>query len=518
MNSALPIAASARPADSPAGRIWRPHLLALAAVCGAFLLLFHHDLIDMIHIWWRSPTFNHCFLVPPIALWLVSLRLPELRQLTPSAWLPGLLLGGGGALLWLLGDAGGVALARHLALVLIFQGAVIALLGKSVARGIAFPLFYLLFAIPAGEEAVPPMQTVTAEITMLLLQLSQVPAHIEGIFITTPIGLFEVAEACSGVRFLIAMIAYGALVANLCFRSWARRLAFLAAATAIPIFANGVRAWGTIYAAERTGSLQYAVGFDHILYGWIFFAVVMVLIMAAGWRFFDRKVGDAWFDPSTLPAVPVTRRRLIEVAAAVVVLAAAPPLWSALIAATGSSATPHEIAMPQVRGWTQVPADRGRPWRPHFAGADALRLQRYRNAAGQEVDLAIAVFARQTEGRELVGYGQGAVGPEDVWAWTADALPPDGGKAERIASHGEIREVLTFYRVGGIVTGNAAAVKLETMRVRLLGGPQRAVAVLVSAPEPAKGVSPRPALDGFLSSLGPVATLADGASTAPQPR
>jgi exosortase/archaeosortase family protein len=62
-----------------------------------------------------------------------------------------------------------------------------------------------------------------------------------------------VAEACSGVKFLIAMVALGVLVANVCFRSWHRRAAFMALCVAVPILANGVRAWGTIYAAQYVG-------------------------------------------------------------------------------------------------------------------------------------------------------------------------------------------------------------------------------------------------------------------------
>ena len=98
------------------------------------------------------------------------------------------------------------------------------------------------------------------------------PAHLEGIFITTPTGYFEVAEACAGVKFLIAMAAFGALVANVCFRSWPRRIAFMAVAMLVPILANGVRAWGTIYIAHRTGSTDFAASFDHVVYGGIFFA------------------------------------------------------------------------------------------------------------------------------------------------------------------------------------------------------------------------------------------------------
>jgi EpsI family protein len=276
--------------------------------------------------------------------------------------------------------------------------------------------------------------------------------------------------------------------------------------------AHGIRAWGTIYIAHVTGNIEFAAGFDHIFYGWIFFAIVIALIMAAGWPFFDRKVAEPWFDPATLQARPGTTRRLVQVAAAAVAIAALPPIWSAAVASVGTRAAPADIALPRVEGWTRVHTDSGRRWEPRFAGADVLRIGRYRNAAGQEVDLAIAVFARQEEGRELVGYGQGAAPPDGGWAWSADAAPPPNGRAERIAAKGSLREVLSFYRVGSILTGSPASVKLETVKVRLLGGPQRAVAVLVSAPAPAEGVSPRPAIDAFLAALGPIAPLADRAA------
>lgn len=488
---------------------WRAPLAALGFAWAAILLLLRRDAADIVWIWWNSATFNHCLLIGPLIAWLVWQRLPQLRRLAPAAWAPGLLLVGAGAATWLLGEASGVDFGRHAGLLLMLQGAVVAILGKAVARGLAFPLFFAIFLVPFGEEIVPTLQTVTARIAMALLGLSGVPAHLEGVFITTPTGYFKVAEACAGVMFLIAMLAFGALVANLCFRSWRRRAAFMAAAIVIPILANGVRAWGTIYIAHLT-SIDFAVGFDHIVYGWIFFAVVIALILAAGWRFFDRAANDPWFDPGALQPEAPRGRPLALVAGAVVALAALPLLWAGAVTAAGTQSVPAQVAMPVVPGWQRLAPD-GR-WRPHFAGADRLAMARYRDSRGRIVDLAIAVFARQAEGRELVGFGQGAAGPDGAWAWTADAPPPPGGRAERIASHGVAREVLSFYRVGNVLTGSGMAVKLETMKTRLLGGPQRAVAVLVSAEAPAAATSARPAIDSFLAALGPVAPLADRAS------
>jgi EpsI family protein len=237
--------------------------------------------------------------------------------------------------------------------------------------------------------------------------------------------------------------------------------------------------------------------------------------MAVGWPWFDRHVNDPWFDPKALQpetTVPGPRLRLMKIAAAALGLAVVPLAWSTAIASAGDRPAPADITLPTVAGWERVSGDSGRPWQPHFAGADVIRMGRYRDSAGHEVDLAIAVFHRQHEGRELVGFGQGAMGPDSKWAWTATGAAPSGGRLDRIASFGTVREVATFYRVGTILTGSEPAVKLETMKTRLIGGPQRAVAVLVSAQAPGEGVSPRPAIDAFLADLGSIERLADRAA------
>ncbi|HEY0327002.1 MAG TPA: exosortase A [Allosphingosinicella sp.] len=498
--------AAATPEAVPSA--WRQQLAGLAAAVAAILLIFAGDAADMADIWWNSSTYNHCLLIPPLIAWLIWQRRPEFLRLTPRIWLPGLALVAFGAVAWLLGHAASLGFARHAGLVIMLQGAVVTLLGKAVVRGLLFPLGYAVFLIPFGDEAVPAMQTVTAEIAMALLDMAGMPAHLEGVFITTAAGYFEVAEACAGVKFLIAMVALGALVANVCFRSWKRRALFMAAAIVVPVLANGVRAFATIYIADSAG-VAFAASFDHVVYGGIFFALVIALILGAAWPFFDRRVGELWFDPARLQPEQVAAdppRRLWRAAAIVAAVACAPLLWASAIAESGQDQV-TAVQMPEVAGWTRVPAT-GRPWRPTFVGADHLDVARYRDGEGREVDLAIALFARQEEGRELLGYGQGAAGPG--WAWTSDAPAPPNGRAERIVSHGEVREVVSFYRVGDILTGDMLGAKLEMIKVRLVGGPQRAAAILVSAPAATTGASPRPAIDRFLAALGPLDRLTEG--------
>ncbi|PJG49183.1 EpsI family protein [Sphingobium sp. LB126] len=485
---------------------WHGHLTALGIIAFTILALFHRDVLGMMAIWWNASTYGHCLFIPILVAWLVQQRLPGLRQMTPAAWAPGLLWLGLGAFAWMLGAAAGVAVFRHGALILMLQGSAIALLGPAVARALLFPLFYAFFMVPFGEEIVAPLQLVTAHISMILLHLTGIPAQMQGIFITTPNGYFEVAEACSGAKFVIAMTAYGLLVCNVCFTRWTRRVAFMAGALCLSILANGVRAFATIFVAEVT-TIDAAAGFDHVVYGWVFFAIIMTLVMATAWPFFDRKPGDPWFDPERLRQRGGSATAHVAGAALAIIVAA--PLWLAASAAAGQP-LPRAPVMPDVKGWMRSDDAPLHPWRPRFDGADYLGMARYRNATGEVVDLAIATFDRQDEGRELVGFAQGAADPDGDWTWSQPAPAPADARGEQITGPGPvIRHVVSFYVVGTAhPTGSGHLVKLETMRARLLGGDQRAAAILVSVEE-RDGRSSDATISAFLHDLGDVKDLAD---------
>ena len=301
LEAALPLGAVRLPLS------WRVPLLHLGLAWLGLGALFLADWSAMTHQWWNASTYNHILLVPPILAWLVGIRAPALAKLAPHAWWPGLGLLAAGLLAWLVGTATGVNLVSQLGAVVVLQAAVVTLLGPRVAAGLLFPLGYMLFLVPFGDEIVPMLQAITAKLAVGLTHASGVPAQVEGVFIDTPAGLFEVAEACSGVKFLVAMVALGSLAAHLGFKGWKRRAVFMAAAIVVPVLANGVRAWGTIYIAQSQG-IAFAAGFDHIVYGWIFFVVVMGVLLAAAWRFFDRAPDDPLVDAAALEASPALSR------------------------------------------------------------------------------------------------------------------------------------------------------------------------------------------------------------------
>lgn len=489
---------------------WCRHAAMLAALWAALIALFHQDVADLAAIYWNSETFGYCLMVPPIFVWLVWQRRTELARVPPSAWWPGLVVVAGAAFGWVLGAAAGVAVLRHLSLVLMVQGAAIALLGPNVARALAFPLAWLFFLVPLGQSIEAPLQDLTVRQVMPLLDLTGVPASFDGVLIATPDGVFEVAEECSGARFVLAMFAFAVLAANVCFTGWRRRVAFVAFATAMPVLANGVRAWGTIYAAHLT-SVEAATGFDHLVYGWVFFAVVMVAVIAIAWPWFDRGVDTPWFDPARLQSVPRLAAAPLPVAGAALLLAVGAAGWAQAIEAR-AAALPARIDLPVVPGWQRIDIDPRAPWMPSYPGADHFLIGRYADASGAAVDLAIAVQASQREGKEIVGFDTGAIVANGPWLRVADTAPVADGAAMRIVHAGPVeREVVTWVRIGSILTGDPNRVKLETMRVKMLGGEQAAVAVLMSA-EKRGAADPRAAIERFLAAVGPVEALADRAA------
>ena len=486
---------------------WRLSLAQMAVAALGLCLLFASDLRDMVTIWLTASTYNHCALIPFLGGWLAWQRRDEIAHVTPQPSFAGLLLLGAGAVLWLLGDAGEVAVARQAALVLMLQSLVPIFLGLTLSRALLFPLAYLLFCVPIGEELLPVLQTLTAKMSMAMLDMVGIPAHIEGIFITTPNGYYKVAEACAGVKFLVAMVAYGALVANLCFRSWSRRFAFLAACIVVPIFANGVRAFATMYVGYLT-TADTASSFDHVLYGWFFFAMVMVLVMAMALPFFDRKLTDPWLaKPVVCDGRPANRSSRIILPA--ILIALAPVGWSHASAAMGRVPMPSPIELPDVPGWSRVQPKGVVPWAPRYAGADHLVIGHYADGKGHIVDLAIVLFAWQAEGREIIGYGQGAAGLDaDRWVWSSAGPMIDTARTEYVTAPGAIRRLAaTWYVAGGRVTGSPVRVKLDTMLARLVGRDQAVAAIIVSAQD-RDGVPSEDAVRAFSQSVSSADTLA----------
>src|SRR5947199_8013285 len=270
---------------------WRFGLPLVAVALVAILAIHWATVESIIAIWSRSETFAHGYVIVPIALVLIWQRRRALAALTPSPdWLGLVLLACSGAA-WLVAYAGEVLVVKQLALVAMIWATVIAILGRQVARAIAFPLGFLLLGVPIGEALIPALMDWTADFTVRALQISGIPVFREGLFFTIPSGNWSIVEGCSGVRYLIASFTVGVLFAYLSYRRTWKRLLFAALSIIVPIVANGFRAYLIVMIAHLSDN-RLAHGIDHFIYGWVFFGLVMLLLF---W------IGSFWRDPDTEP-------------------------------------------------------------------------------------------------------------------------------------------------------------------------------------------------------------------------
>ncbi|MEP2653042.1 MAG: exosortase A, partial [Paraglaciecola sp.] len=156
-----------------------------------------------------------------------------------------------------------------------------AYLGNKVAFQIMFPLAFILFCIPVGEELIPTLQEVTADLSMIMLNWTGIPIYRTGLYIEIPQGKFLVAEACSGISFFIASVVIGSLYSYLNLINTKRRIIFMSISILFPIVANAIRVFGIILTGYLT-DMEHAVGADHLIYGWIFFSLVIVCLLGLG--------------------------------------------------------------------------------------------------------------------------------------------------------------------------------------------------------------------------------------------
>lgn len=258
--------------------------IALAGLIGLWLLVFHQSLIESARLWWTSEIYTHGLVVLPAVAYFIFRSREEIYQ----AYERNNLLSVGAAIalaicvgFGVIARIGGINVLAHIAcfsaLILIF----VSVWGLRASRQVSLPLLMLLFAIPIGEELIPLLQEVTADIAIVLLKLTGVPVFRDGLYIDIPAGKFLVAEACSGVRFFVGSIVFSFLFSYLSFKKTKNIILFIAIGVAVPILANALRVYGTILVGHFV-DMKYAAGADHLIYGWFFFAIVIILLVIIG--------------------------------------------------------------------------------------------------------------------------------------------------------------------------------------------------------------------------------------------
>lgn len=495
----------------PATRIdhrkWPVTLLALLATFAWILFWYWDTARAMVAIWARSDTYAHAFVVPPITLWLIWRKRSELSclPLEPTFWpLPVILLTTG---FWLLGELTAVNALTQFSLVTLLILVTISTVGIAISRQITFPLAFLLLCVPFGDFMMPKLMEWTAWFTVLALRASGIPVYQEGLKFVIPTGYWSVVEACSGIRYIIASVTVGTLFAYLNYVTLRRRLVFIAISFIVPVFANWLRAYMIVMLGHLSGN-KLAVGVDHLIYGWLFFGIVIMAMFLIGARWSEQAPASV---PTATPPIATAgnRRPAWLVMTIVATLAALGPLAYMAINNADRAAAPATVATLQpARNWGKVAPFTA--WAPAYENASATTQATFDDGSGP-VSVHVAFYRNQGYGRKLITSTNTLVASNDrVWSVISRGTLPialESGpqsviKTEILSKEGvqESRFVVWhWYWINDQLTTSDIEAKWLTALSRLRGqGDDSAVIMLYT---PAENSAER--LHSFAQAVGP---------------
>jgi exosortase A len=465
--------------------VWSIHLIVLAALV-ALLSWFNWRAIEnAVQVWWVSPTFSHCFMIIPISGYLVFRRRHDLAGAVPSVCPIALLLVPPLILFAVAGSVADINEFEQLAFIAMLQVLIVAVLGPTIYRKIIFAALFLFFLVPTGDYLIGPLQRFTTHFVSSGLTILGIPHITNGDIIKLSNGTFEVAEACAGLRFLIATVAIGVLFVGLTYRRLHKAVLFIVACLVVPVIANGFRALGIVLVAHWTDN-RIAVGLDHIVYGWGFLVAILLILMLIGSRYADaapkeeplRAPPEARVWPTTL---------VTTVALSATAIFAGPGLLHWALSGPSDLNAAKLSAPLKLRGWQQAPTSGG--WSPHYIDPDARLAFAMHDprTSPLDVDVFVDYYAGKKGSRNLLNPNN-KIWAEDLWHQVSEGSAETAVGERRVAvresvisSGGLMRVVWWTYWTAGRFTPSARVVKLESFR-NVFSGKSGAALLAVSTP------------------------------------
>ncbi len=265
--------------EAPQAWRWIAAFVAVAAAAYGPILL------EMGRDWARDDNYSHGFLVPLVSAYFLWRRRGRLVRLAPRPANAGLVLLLLGLAALVLGEIGAEQFTKRLSFLVVVAGGVVFLGGWRWLRAVAFPYAYLFFMVPLPyivyDAVAFPLKLFAARVATGLVANLGIPIFAEGNVIYLESTTLQVADACSGIRSLVSLLALAAAFAYVTQPAgWRRWLLFLAAVP-IAIATNVGRIVGTAVLADRYGA-KVAMGFFHEFAGVVVFGAALLLLFALG--------------------------------------------------------------------------------------------------------------------------------------------------------------------------------------------------------------------------------------------
>lgn len=243
---------------------------------------YYSVIIPMVKDWYNDPNYSHGFFVPVIAGYFIWQKAGTLKITGVRPNNGGLVVVLAGMLLLVLGHLATEYFTMRSSLIVVLAGTVLYLFGKDVLKGLGLPLGYLFFMIPLPyivyDAVAFPLRLFVTKCSVLALSAMDIPVFREGCVIEFPDITLNVADACSGVRSLMSLLALSVAVAYFTRSSGWKRWVIILSAVPITIITNAIRIIATGVLVQYWGE-RAAEGFFHEFAGVVVFGLALALLI-----------------------------------------------------------------------------------------------------------------------------------------------------------------------------------------------------------------------------------------------
>ena len=228
--------------------------------------LYYPVFKSLIQDWIQLPDFSHGFVIPFISAYFAWQKREEIKAVEISPSNSGLVIIFMGLSLLILGRAAFEFFTMRFSFLVVLAGTIVFLLGYKHLKLLGFPILFLIFMIPIPSlimgRIVFPLQFFASSFAASCIDLIGIPVLREGNVIHLANTSLEVAEACSGIRSLISLLALGTVFAMFAQRGLVLRLLLVLSCFPIAIFVNAFRVTLTGVLASYFGRLLLQRGFS----------------------------------------------------------------------------------------------------------------------------------------------------------------------------------------------------------------------------------------------------------------
>ncbi len=261
------------------------YLLAVAALLAT---IFWQGLTFMVEIWSSREEYNHGYLIPLVAGYLLWLRARTIGEMEISGTWMGVVIVVLGLIGFVMGELSSIYAIIQYAFLLTLFGVVIAGIGWRGFKVVWVPLAYLVFMIPLPSfflaNLSAELQLVSSVLGVAVIRAFGVSVFLEGNVIDLGIYQLQVAEACSGLNYLFPLMSFGFLCAALFSAPWWQRALVFVSSVPLTIFMNSFRI-GVIGVLVENFGIEQAEGFLHLFEGWVVFMACVGLMFLLMWVF-----------------------------------------------------------------------------------------------------------------------------------------------------------------------------------------------------------------------------------------